>query len=186
MINISGEQTQRISTILAGIPGGTKKALEGVIKRTNQTVRSETVKQITKVYAITAADVRAETNIFVRTKREEGGIIGTVSFSGCKIPLYRYNVTPKIVKRAPVRAAQLRGKTPKLFEHAFIAKMKTGHIGIFERDTRSRLPISQKMGSSTAQMAENSVVLEAVEAKAGETIEKRIEYEISRILNGGK
>ena len=61
--------------------------------------------------------------------------------------------------------------------------MKSGHIGIFERDTSKRFPITEIMGSSTAQMAHNAVVLEAVEKKTQEVVEKRIEHEITRILN---
>ena len=45
-------------------------------------------------------------------------------------------------------------------------------------------PISEFMGPSTAQMAGNSIVLADVEEKAQEVINKRVEHEITRILNG--
>lgn len=44
--------------------------------------------------------------------------------------------------------------------------------------------ISEFMGPSTAQMAGNSIVLADVEEKAQEVINKRVEHEITRILNG--
>mgnify|MGYP003171504434 FL=1 len=62
--------------------------------------------------------------------------------------------------------------------------MKSGHTGMFERDGAGRLPITEFMGPSAAQMAANSVVVEQVEEKAQEVINKRIEHEITRILNG--
>lgn len=74
------------------------------------------------------------------------------------------------------------GRTP--FAEAFIAKMKSGHTGMFERDGKSRLPITEFMGPSTAQMAGNSVIVERVEEKTQEVVNKRIEHEITRILNG--
>ena len=40
------------------------------------------------------------------------------------------------------------------------------------------------MAQSTAQMAGNEEVLEQVSEKAQETVNKRIEHEITRILNG--
>ena len=46
------------------------------------------------------------------------------------------------------------------------------------------LIISEFMGPSTAQMAGNSIVLADVEEKAQEVINKRVEHEITRILNG--
>lgn len=55
---------------------------------------------------------------------------------------------------------------------------------MFERDGSKRLPISEFMGPSTAQMAGNSTVLADVEEKAQEVINKRVEHEITRILNG--
>lgn len=55
---------------------------------------------------------------------------------------------------------------------------------ICERDGSKRLPISEFMGPSTAQMAGNSIVLADVEEKAQEVINKRVEHEITRILNG--
>ena len=74
------------------------------------------------------------------------------------------------------------GRTP--FQDAFIARMQSGHTGMFERDGSKRLPISEFMGPSTAQMAGNSIVLADVEEKAQEVINKRVEHEITRILNG--
>lgn len=151
----------------------------------DDTVRSETLKGITTVYAITRQNVRAETTIKVRTQSSDGGIVGTVLFAGHKIPLYRFNVSPTIpIQRATVSAAVLAGNGRTPFQDAFIARMQSGHTGMFERDGSKRLPISEFMGPSTAQMAGNSIVLADVEEKAQEVINKRVEHEITRILNG--
>lgn len=185
MIAITNEQIERVSLILGSIPNGAEKALSSVVRRANTTVRAETVRGIIGTYAISAQNVRAETTINMRTQKVNGGIVGTVSFAGHKLPLYRFNITPTMpAQRATVKAAVLRESTRSPFEHAFIAKMKNGHTGMFERDTAARTPISEFMGPSTAQMAGNSVVLEQVEQVAQETINKRIEPEINRLLNG--
>ena len=94
MITITAEQIERVNLILSGVPGGIEKALSSTIRRANNTVRSETLKGITTVYAITRQNVRAETTIKVRTQSSDGGIVGTVLFAGHKIPLYRFNVSP--------------------------------------------------------------------------------------------
>lgn len=185
MIQITSDQIERVNLILSGIPGGAQKALSSVIRRANSTVRSETVKQITGVYAISAQNIRAETTIRVKTEKAESGVIGTVSFAGYKLPLYRFNVTPTLpIQRAEVKAAVMRGNGQTPFVHAFIARMQSGHVGMFERVKKPSLPVREFVALSTAQMAENAVVLEQVEKKAQETVEKRIEHEITRILNG--
>ena len=143
MITITAEQIERVNLILSGVPGGIEKALSSTIRRANNTVRSETLKGITTVYAITRQNVRAETTIKVRTQSSDGGIVGTVLFAGHKIPLYRFNVSPTIpIQRATVSAAVLAGNGRTPFQDAFIARMQSGHTGMFERDGSKRLPNS--------------------------------------------
>jgi hypothetical protein len=202
---ISDEAFERVKLILHGVPGGAEKALRGIISRTTSTVRKTTLEGITSVYDIKQKDVRnrQNTTINMRTKKVDGGIVGEITFSGGKIPLYRFGVTPKqpkakgtkvpvrfgdrwilVTPGAPVKARQRKDKPLTPFNNAFIATMKSGHTGIFERSNETRTPINEIMGVSTAQMAANSVVLEKVEAAAVETIVKRTEHEISRILHG--
>ena len=44
MITITAEQIERVNLILSGVPGGIEKALSSTIRRANNTVRSETLK----------------------------------------------------------------------------------------------------------------------------------------------
>ena len=83
-----------------------------------------------------------------------------------------------------VRAAVLKSSTQTEFERAFIGGMGSGHKGMFERKRETRLPIRELYGPSVAHMVENSVVVEEIEKAAQETINKRVEQEITRILNG--
>ena len=83
-----------------------------------------------------------------------------------------------------MKAAVLKTRSQVEFEQAFIARMQSGHIGMFERKASKRLPIKEFLGPSVADMAGNSVVLEQVENAAQETINKRIDHEMTRILNG--
>lgn len=185
MIAITNEQVERVNLILGHVQNGPAKALSGAIRRANTTVRAQAVKSIKGVYAISTQNIRAQTTISMRTQKMDGGIVGTVSFAGYKLPLYRFNVSPKMpVQRATVKAAVLNGNGQTPFKDAFIAKMKSGHTGMFQRDTSARTPITEFMGPSTAQMAGNSVVIEQVEDAAQATVNKRLEAEISRILNG--
>ena len=71
-----------------------------------------------------------------------------------------------------------------MFEDAFIAQMNSGHIGIFEREGSARLPISQFMGLSGAQMVGNDEIVEKVTQSAQEKVSERVKHEIDRILNG--
>ena len=181
---ISDEAFERIKLILHGVPGGAEKALYGVISRATSTIRTVSLDGITSVYDIKKKDVRdgRSTAIKTRTSKVDGGIVGYITYSGNKIPLHRFGVTSK--QGATVKARQRRDRPFTRFDNAFIARMRGGRKGIFERESRSRLPVNEFKAVATAQMAADSGVLEKVEAAAQETIAKRTEHEITRILQG--
>ena len=131
MIQITADQIERVNLILSGVPKGAEKAMASVIRRANNTVRSEALKGITSVYAITRQNVRADTTIKVRTQKADGGVVGMVSFAGYKIPLYRFNVSPTLpVQRATVSAAVLAesGRTPCTRIYRKNEKRSYGHV----------------------------------------------------------
>lgn len=112
MIQITDEQIERVNLILSGVPGGAQKAFSSAIRRVNSTVKTETVRQITGTYAISAQNVRAAATIRTEVQNADGGICGTVTFAGYKLPLYRFNVSPTSpIQRAQVKAAVMRGNT---------------------------------------------------------------------------
>ena len=49
MIQITADQIERVNLILSGVPKGAEKAMASVIRRANNTVRSEALKGITSV-----------------------------------------------------------------------------------------------------------------------------------------
>ena len=205
VIEITAQQLERIGLILQGVPGGAEKAMSGAVRRAQQTVRGETVKGITQTYAIKPGDVRAESNINLKTAKDNSGIIGQVIFAGAAIPLYRFNVSPKSPTPRPgqhVRVGVEKG-TMKQLENAFVAQMKSGHFGVFERlpgeymknrsgnsrhsekiGANERYRTDQFYGPSVSKMAERDSIREKAEAAAMETISTRVEHEITRILNG--
>ena len=208
MIGIMSEEAfERVNLILHSVPKGAEKALTGIVTRARTTARVTALTGITSVYDIKQKDVRdrQNTTINMKTRKVSGGVVGEVSFSGAKIPLYRFGVSHKqpktqgtkipvnfggrwalVAPGAPVSARQRKDKPLTQFENVFIGRMKSGHIGMFERKHQGldRLPIREIMGSSTAQMAADTEILSKVETATMETISKRTEHEISRILHG--
>ena len=185
MIEISAEAVERVNKILSGVPKGAEKAMSNAMNRGLQKVKTSALKQVKTVYAVKSGDFNAATRTRIRNT-SAGSLAGYISFSGVKIPLYKFNSTPKVPGTGQmVRAGLFKGVfTP--FEHAFIAGMRSGHLGIFERKDPppKRLPIGERMGHSGAEMVGNAAVIPEIEKQAQEVIDKRIDHEISRILNG--
>lgn len=208
-IEITGGSLDRAERLLAGIPGGTEKALKSAMSRAVSNLRTNAVKEIRKEYDISAAAVRAEENVKSRYTYSGGSVTATVMFSGHKIPLYRYNGTsPKVptVNRSktilaiadhrlvPVHPGvaasghQKKDTSVTKFDDAFIAGMNSGHIGIFERTGGTSAgggdAIHELMGSSVAQMLGNETVREEVTKAAWDKFEERLDHEVTALLNG--
>lgn len=183
MIEITSETIERTQTLLAGIPKGAERAFSNAINRAVTRVKTKAFQDVRSVYGIKQSDLKADTVTRVQ-KASTGNITGYVSFSGVKIPLYKFNVSPKAAKKSKnIKAGVMKGSWTA-FEHAFIAQMNSGHIGIFERESTERLPIKEIMGLSGAQMVQNEEIIDKLTEEAQEKVEERLQHEIERILNG--
>jgi hypothetical protein len=216
-ISLEAETLEKVHRLLAESPEKMATAMGSTIRRVRSHVRSHSADEIVKEYAITKKDVRAEQNVKVRDKKTPGEYAAEILYSGAKIPLSRFDVQPKTDVRRDyrvpvyfarqghtgmvkpgvrVKARQLRDNPMTPFENAFVAVMKSGHVGVFQRNTASgrydgRLPISgdkgkggQFLGSSVAQMLDREEVKESIAADAQENFNKNMSYEVDRVLKG--
>ena len=203
------EAIERAKALLNGIPDGVEKAMKAAMSRTVQKVRSGTNKAIQEKYDITDANIRNEKNVRVRYTYQNG-VQATVTFSGRKIPLYRFGgSSPKVPTQdvaagrkpvmvkgmwtmqyqgVPARGHQFKGTGPTQFADAFVAQMKSGHIGIFERTGGSTSEgsdaIREIMGSSVAQMVGRQEVAQKLTEEAYQTFETELDKAVYRILTG--
>lgn len=193
---------------LADIPGGMERALKSAIKRSVSYLRTQSTKEIRERYDITRKNIRAEQNVKVRY-RYFNGIEAQITFRGNKIPLYRYGgsspkkptvnaektvmaiVNGKLRPVHPGIAAsghQLVSTGPTTFNNAFVAQMKSGHVGIFERTggktATGDAEIKELMGSSVPQMLGSEEVRESLGQKTYDKFEERLSHEVNRILAG--
>lgn len=199
---------ERAEKMLTGIDGGMHKALRSAIQRTAGFLRTNSTKAIRERYAISAANIRANENVTIRYNYRDGAQV-FITFAGQKIPLYRYDgaspaqpayntgkwvsvmINGKEKRVHPGVAAsghQLKSTSPTRYENAFVARMKSEHIGIFERTggmtQNGSTEIKEIMGSSVPQMLGNKEVLEKLSHQAMEKFEERLDHEVLRIMNG--
>lgn len=184
MIEITAEQLDRIRLLLNGVYLGAHDAIYNVQNRAIGTIRSVASKEIRKTYKIKHKDLTSNQNIKVvragRTKLE-----AAIYFNGNLIPLVKFDVVPKQPQRKTVSASIRKGSGRKQLAHAYVANLRYG-VGTFERETSERDSSRQLYGPAAAIMVGDEAVLERIEQAATETIDKRVEHEISRILNGYK
>lgn len=183
MIEITNEQIERVNLLLGDIKGAPNRALFNVINRALGTVRSQSGKVIRETYNIKQADITANQNMKMK-RATAGDLVGSIEFAGTVIPLKRFEVSPSAPAQRTVSVSVLRTEGEKRLESAYVADLGKYGVGVFERLTRRRDSSQQLYGPSTAHMMGNENVLDKVEQAAQETIDKRVEQEITRILNG--
>lgn len=182
MIEITSEQIDRIHTLLGGIKNAPQKVLYNVLNRTVTNVKTTSSREVRKTYKIKSSDLTARQNVRI-SKAGPSNLEASIEFGGNMIPLMKFDVTPKQPQRKAVSASVLTSGGKKQLIHAYVANLKYG-VGVFERETSKRESSRELYGPAAAVMVDNKEVLQKVQDNAIETIDKRVEHEISRILNG--
>lgn len=186
MIEVSEQTMERLHTILAGIENAKDKVLKPAFGRALQSGKTEAKKQAVATYHIKAGEYNE--NSYIQYKGVEHGadeIIGTISFAGSPIPLIKYKTSPKTPSKNKIpSAAVLKENSPVKFNQrndVFVQQMGAGHIGIFKREETGK--IKELYGPSTPRMTENEAVIQAIEQKVHEVLNRRIEHEIERLFS---
>lgn len=182
MIEITSEQIDRIHALLGGIQNAPQKVIYNVLNRAVTNVKTTSSREVRITYKIKNSDLTSRQNIKI-AKAGPSRLEASIEFSGNLIPLMKFDVTPKQPQRKTVSASVLAGGGKKQLVHAYVANLKYG-VGVFERETSERESSRELYGPAAAVMVENDDVLKKVQNNAIETIDKRVEHEISRILSG--
>jgi hypothetical protein len=179
---VGAESLSRINKILAGIPGGIWKASYAALKRAGDTAKTRAGQFAAEAYTIKKGDFMKNVHQKSHIKSESGGIVSmSISYAGNVLPLLTFNT--KYSRSGLLQTQVKRDGATAVLERAFAARV-FGPIGVFERVGEKRFPVEQKFGPSTAHMMSSEQVVEKMDATVRETFERRLEHEITRVLNG--
>ena len=182
-VQIDAETMERVEAMLAQVPKGAERAFSNAINRGLSKVKTGAFREVKRIYTVQSSALSGATSTNIK-KASTGDLAGHVHFAGYEIPLYKFKVSPKQPGGKKLVRASVKKGGGATFESAFIAAMKSGHIGVFEREGRKRLPVSELMGLSAAQMAGEETVSRQVQEEAQRLVNERLEHEIDRLLNG--
>lgn len=215
-VGVAGQEAlSQAERMLAGIPGGIEKAVRSAVSRAASRLRTLSAQTIRERYAISQANIRANENVQISYTYRDG-VQAHVRFAGERIPLYRFNgAAPAqptkdtsagrvpvmhgmlangngkwhlMYPGVPAHGHALKSTSPALFPHAFVARMKTGHVGIYERTggmtSRDKDELEELFGPSVPQMLGSQEVAEKLAVQAMETFEERLVQTVNAILYG--
>lgn len=177
IIDIAEKGFERAQKILAGVPGGAKQAVGHALARAGRSGATEGKRAVVKEYTIGGGNFMRYTHNINHFR----GLEVVFGYRGTVIPLTKF--TTKATNTGMM--VNVRKDTGmQEIDHAFYASIR-GHNGVFMREGTKRLPIHELFGPATpSMMYSNETVMDQVEQKVVDTFEKRIDHEISRILNG--
>lgn len=179
-VDIAEEGFDRVSALLAGIPGGANRAVGSALARAAAAGKTVTKRAVTQEYAISSSEFSNRINNIQRGSNGEVSI--NFGYRGSVIPLRVFDT--KVDRSGRVVTRVKKSGARQALDHAFEAKMGS-HYGIYERQGEKRFPVKELFGPATPQMMySNENVMDSIEEKMASTYEERIEHEITRILNG--
>lgn len=158
------------------------KAFSAAINRVSQGMRTEAVKKVRETYQVKAGDVRKTIKI---TKASPARLEMLMVSRGSSLPLIKFRTTPRNVptRQPRVLKAQVKksgGKKP--IPGAFVAKMRSGHVGVFMRSSKKRLPVNELYGPAVPVMLNEEGVQEHLQQEAQRRMADRLDHEMNRVL----
>jgi hypothetical protein len=141
------------------------------INDTAKNAQVEAAQQLAPMMGLPSRDVKAAFSIQPATPDH---LAGALVARGRAIPMIKFR--PRASRRGV--SIRIAGKT-EVYRHAFIATVRHGHVGVFERKGRERLPIRELYGPSITGMLKRSDVL----PKLLETISDRLLVNLARQID---
>jgi hypothetical protein len=167
-----------------------EKALSRAINRAVAQARTEAFRQITTQYTIKRKDVAntVKTEIASTSK-----LSASLEFKGARNPLLKFKVTPSKPnpRKPPVLRVQIRRDGGGKAKGLFVARWKNKYgaandYGVYKHWGKGRYQIQAETGPSVVSMVGNQTAVQAIQKKAQESLNERINHEIGRILDRKK
>jgi hypothetical protein len=91
-----------------------------------------------------------------------------------RIPIYEMKPKPKAVTRRRPAGGVRYGAASKLLPGSFIARVQSGHIGVFKRTGKARLPIQELFGPSVALVFSRKKITDKITAYLREKVPQEV------------
>lgn len=183
MITVDSKSLKTTRIGLAKLNKGIPQAFSRAINRVSQGVKTEAVRKVRQTYNLRARDVSALGNVKVHST---GQLEITLTSHGNNIPLIKFKTNPRAPlrgnSRRVLKAAVRKDSGMKPIPGAFVASMRSGNVGVYERIGKRRLPIQQLHGPAVPIMLNEPGVREHLEREAQRRLAIRLDHEVGRVL----
>lgn len=182
MIEIDADKLREVERRLRQYPKQAPVVISRALNRAATNVKSNASKKAREVYRIKAQDVNKSFKI---NRASRNNLSATVVSSGGSIGLEKFKTNardPSQKKPRAFKAAVKKQGSLRTILRGFVADLSG--VKVFRRTSKERLPIQRLFGPPVPQMVGNPELRRFIEDQAAETFEKRLDHEISRVMEG--
>jgi hypothetical protein len=201
LVSVNG--AAELEKTLKQLPGNGMLVVQGrAVNKTLKGARTEAVKLVRQSIALNASDTRKSFSVIrARYGRNSGykSAAGFLDIKGKPYPLARYPFRPKqppsqkgvpVASRKPATVQVLKRGHRKVVEHGFVAKMQSGHVGVFIRDGEPRKmsrgryqdevkqPIRELHGPAPAPYFRRDIMLRRLAKRVRPRLQKNMQHEL--------
>lgn len=169
------------------------KASARALNKTAKHVRTQMAKDARERYKVKSADIKKSMGPLQSASAKK--LKAIFSAKGKRLALTYFMTASNIAKSLEQAGKKIRRRTPVTFQitkgqkqripHSFVAKMKSGHMGVFKRTNTTALPIQEKTGPATSQMLSGAFTrMKGVYEFMSKTVAHEVEW-LLKGKNGG-
>jgi hypothetical protein len=176
--------------ILAGMPNRIRQVVRRASIDTIRAIRGEIPKAVHARWDISKSAIRSHMRL--TTRSEDGGMRMGLVITGRRIPVIDFSVRPAqpprqagipVSQRTPVKIVTVRGHPRVGQPNRFVARMPSGHVGVYMRKSGSKsLPIRESVSEAIPEMIRARPVRKQIEDRATEVFTKAVERNIHAVL----
>lgn len=180
-IDVKGlkEGFAKIDALVVGTQKSTAKAINKALPK----IKKAAVDRVNEEYLVTKSNI----NKTIKVDKAGMTLSAFIRSKGRPTALTKFRVTPK---RPPKRkgrtviAQVMRNGGGGAIPNAFIARMRSGHIGAMYRKGADRYPIGQFHGPSVPSMLGSAKMSAFVGDKAEQELQKQMELALDALIGG--
>lgn len=180
-IDVKGlkEGLAKIDALVVGTQKSTAKAINKALPK----IKKAAVDRVNEEYLVTKPNI----NKTIKVDKAGMTLSAFIRSKGRPIALTKFRVTPKRPSKRKGRtviAQVMRSGAGGAIPNAFIARMRSGHIGAMYRKGADRYPIGQFHGPSVPSMLGSAKISAFVGDKAERELQKQMELTLDALIGG--
>lgn len=195
-LGISEARFEEVRHALAHIPGGAEKAVARALNRAAESARNDAAQLMKERYTMKVSDFKKEIVILRATPGNLKAVLLTRSARQAITDFEHAPAKPPRQKGIPARLRPramttiVAGRT-KNWSHAFLARMKSGHLGLWtrsktEKTAKGKPVIHEFFTLAVPQMMGSGPIITRVLKTAQHRLGVELDRQVAYIAGGGR